>query len=121
MSTPINGQLLSNQSVPIRKTHGDLSQEVITITVDKLSLLLNIHVRSMEQRRSWIAPFTSLITIIVIFATSTFKDFVFKASTWEAFFLMACVMNVIWLVISLISAACAKSVGDLVKIIKGEV
>ncbi|MFM4868119.1 MULTISPECIES: hypothetical protein [Aeromonas] len=110
----------NRKTIDVAAVHTNLQQEIIQITEDKLRLVLNEHVSSIEQSKGWISPFGILVTILVVFATSDFKKAYFEASTWEAFFMMSAVLTTIWLARSLISAWKAKSVSDLINEIKNQ-
>jgi uncharacterized membrane protein YqjE len=108
----------SRKTVEVKAVHTNLQQEVIQITEDKLRLVLSNYLTALEQRKSWIAPLGLLLTIIVVFSTSTFKDAYFKASTWEAFFLMGGFLTCIWLILSVIKAVNTKKIDDVLTEIK---
>jgi uncharacterized membrane protein YqjE len=108
----------SRKTVEVKAVHTNLQQEVIQITEDKLRLVLSNYLTALEQRKSWIAPLGLLLTIIVVFSTSTFKDAYFKASTWEAFFLMGGFLTCIWLILSVIKAINTKKIDDVLTEIK---
>ncbi len=110
----------SRKTVDVKAVHTNLQQEVIQITEDKLRLVLFAHLSGLEQRKSWIAPLGLMITIMVVFSTSTFKDAYFKASTWEAFFLMGGVLTFIWFILSSIKAFKTKKIDDVIIEIKNK-
>jgi len=112
------GKFNPPSNVEVRSVHGDLSQEVITITVDKLSLILFQHAATIEDKKSWIAPTGILLTIILTLLTTTFKDFIWSQSTWNAIFIISLVLVFIWLVKTLVDIVRSPSIGDLVEKIK---
>ena len=103
---------------PVKVIHSNLDQEIIQITEDKLRLVLNEHIGQAEQRKGWIAPLSLLIAIATVFATSTFKDALFKAPTWEAFFVIAGLLSLGWLLWTVRQAWRSPSVQDIVEKIK---
>ena len=52
---------------------------------------------SVEQRNAWAAPAGILATIVVIFPTATFRDFVISKDTWRAIFIIAALLSAVWL------------------------
>lgn len=73
MSTPREGEYLPKEWIEVSEVHGDLSQEVVRITVDRLTLILHRHVSSVERRKEWIAPAGILTTLILTFVSTTFQ------------------------------------------------
>ena len=63
-----------------------------------------IHSRRLEGRWAWIAPASILVTIVITFASAKFHDFYFPAATWEAAFLIAAALTIIWLIRSVARA-----------------
>lgn len=112
------GYFIQNKTIEITKLHGDLSQEVVIITVDKLKLILHTHINSIKERKSWIAPAGILLTIITVLVTGEFKDIIFPRSTWTAIFVITGGLMFIWLVKALWKAWHSETVQDLVEKIK---
>lgn len=107
------------ETVEVTTVHSNLAQEVIKITVDRLKLVLQSHLQSMERKRDWIAPLGILITMVVVFPTTDFKPFGgIKADVWEAIFIMAVVLVSIWLARTALLAVRSPSVEDVVERIK---
>lgn len=113
-----NGGHLLTESVDVKQVHSNLSQEVVKITVDKLRLILNSYLENMERKREWMAPIGILATLVAVFATTNFKDFWLSAKSWEAFFLWGTLFTIIWLILSIKRALKAKSVDDVIEVIK---
>ncbi len=118
MKSSKNGQFTEQESIEVAEVHGDLSQQIVKITVDKLSLILHKHAKSIEQRKSWVAPLSILITIIVVLSTTTFKEFIWPADTWSAIFAISGCLSFIWLIKSTKDALTSESIDDLVEKIK---
>jgi len=118
MSAPIQVQ---NSTLPVSEIHSNTAQTLIHVTEDKLHLALIRYKNALEARSKWQTPGALLITLIIVFATSEFKDalMVPKAS-WQAFFMMATVLVFGWLVIDLYRAVRVRSqkIEDLVSAIK---
>jgi hypothetical protein len=105
-------------SVPIKIVHSNLDQEVIQVTEDKIRLVLNEHLRNIECRKDWIAPLSLLIAIVTTFITSSFKDALLSASTWEAIYILSGALSVAWLVKALWALLTASTLDDVVAQIK---
>jgi len=65
------------------------------------------HLNDVTTNNSWQAPLGICITIILVFCTTEFKEFIgVSADSWVEFFLIIGLINVGWLVNS--SHICAK-------------
>jgi hypothetical protein len=95
---------LGEQFIQNSKVHINLSQDVIVITEDRFRLCLIDHVNRLAAKERWLAPVSLFLTLIIVFATSTFRDFVFPAATWQAVFLIGTVASAIWSAVALIKA-----------------
>lgn len=91
----------ARKTVDIKTVHSNVDQQLIQITEDKLRLILNDHVKCMERKSEWVAPLGILLTIIVTFSTTDFKDIYFSADTWKAIFIMSGMLTCVWLIKSL--------------------
>ena len=109
------GQLIQDSS----KVYSNLGQEIILTTEDKMRLCLIEHLSRTERRNAWITPLGVLLTIVVVFPTTTFRDFMLiEAETWKAMFMIAGILCAIWLIKSLLNARVSTSVDDVVADIK---
>jgi hypothetical protein len=111
---------LAKQMVQNSKVHFNVDQETIIITEDKIRLCMHQHLGRVEARREWIAPTGVLITLLIIFPTTTFKDFIFTAAVWTAIFVIATLITFAWLIRAIIRARRAPSVEDIVRVMKRE-
>ena len=109
---------LASQIVQNTTLHLNLSQDAIVITEDKVRLILIEHLGRMEARKDWLAPGGVLLTLILTFVTTSFKDFVFKAAVWQAIFVVAGFLVVAWLVKVLLKAWKAPTVEDVTETMK---
>lgn len=107
-----------NLKIDIKKLNINVSQEVIVTTEDKIVLCLHEYLENIDKRRSWIAPFGILLTILMTLATTTFRSIFFPAETWQAIFVIAAVLSGVWLAVSLYQSPKAMSVQDIVKKLK---
>jgi len=108
------GNLIQKDS----KVHLNVGQEFIFTTDDKIRLCLTKHMSILEKRKAWTTPLGILITIIIIFPTTDFKQFIFKPETWQAFFLLSGVLSFVWLCYSIYQAGTSSSINDVVSDIK---
>ncbi|MFA6284892.1 MAG: hypothetical protein WCT30_02530 [Desulfurivibrionaceae bacterium] len=101
--------------VEVTDIHENTSQEIIRITVDRLKLVLVEHKNGFERRKEWHTPLGLLLTIVLAFITSTFKDALgFKADTWCAFFLIGLLLSFAWLGRAVYIASKCPSMDDIV-------
>ncbi len=107
-------------TAPIKSIHSNLDQVLINITEDKVRLVLNEHIKNVERKKDWIAPLSLLIAIVTTFATSTFKDAVFPASTWQAIFFIVGGISALWLLKAIWIALNASTIDDIVSQIKNQ-
>ena len=57
----------------------------------------------MERRNAWIAPAGILATLIVVFPTTSFQDFLgLSKEYWIAIFSVAAITTLVWLVVCLL-------------------
>ena len=75
----------------------NLGQNIITTTEDRIRLCMIEHLDRVGRRKSWTTPLGIFLTILVVFATTTFKDFMLNADVWEAIFSMGGLISFIWL------------------------
>ena len=87
-----------NQKMIVGRVDRNVTQEFILVTADKARLILREAADRMEQSNSWQAPLGILVTIGVIFPTTTFQDFGLSKDVWKSLFLMAALICLVWLV-----------------------
>jgi hypothetical protein len=106
-------------TVEVTQVHRRTSQELIEITVDKLSLVLHEQKGLMERRREWQVPAGLCVAILATFLTSQFHAaFGFAAETWAAVFVVIFLLCLVWLIRSLILLFRSPKIEDLVEKIK---
>jgi hypothetical protein len=94
---PITIDLGLNQL--IQRVDRNVTQEIIVTTADKARLCLIESLDRMERRSAWVAPVGILATLAVVFPTTTFQDFLgVSKEFWKAFFSMAAVLALVWLI-----------------------
>lgn len=118
MTLKNRGNFTEQESIEVTEVHGDLSQQIIKITVDKLSLILHKHADAIERKKEWIAPLGILLTIIVVLVTATFNNKFLAAETWAAIFIISAGLVGLWLVKSAWRSFKSESINDLIEKIK---
>lgn len=114
---------MSNENVRttvlVEDIHENTSQELISITGDKLKLVLLDHLKCVENANAWQTPASLIVAIALVLSTSTFKTaFNISADTWQAFFMFLMLAFVVWFIICLLKLRRASSVDDLIAVIK---
>ncbi len=77
------------------------SDKAIIVSMNKVENDLRRHLDDLKKRDIWIAPVSILATIFSVFLTADFKQFIFSADTWAAFFLFLILLCASWLLWSL--------------------
>ena len=119
MSNGENGTI-PNAQIEVTNIHNNLEQTLISVTEDKLRLILIGYLNAIEKNNSWIAPAGILTTIVIVFTTSTFKEFGLPASAWQAVFFITGVISLGWLIKALLNLKLSTSVDDIIRKIKNE-
>lgn len=82
--------------------HQNIDQELIVINEDKLELILIKYEESKKRLHDWISPFGISITLLITWVTTNFKDaFGLSKDVWQAVFVIATVVIVVWLIYSI--------------------
>jgi len=105
------GQLMQRTS----RVHFNVGQEIVVTTEDKVWRILTNHLSRIEKRDAWITPLGILITLLVVFATTSFQQFLFSAETWEAIFVIAVWLSLFWFVRCLWQSKGSASIADFAK------
>jgi len=117
-SNPLDRELLVKQFISIDQIHVNVTQAVIVTTEDKVELCLNRHMKQLESRQAWVAPFGILLALGTTLLTSSFKDFILPAQAWHALFILAGIGSLVWLVASVLRARGAVGVSDVINDLK---
>ena len=85
----------------------NLNQDIIHITADKAHIYLNEWRQKIEARGSWIAPLSLGASLLLALLTADFKDrFGVTKEQWAAFFLVAFLATLAWLLRSVYRRKC---------------
>lgn len=98
----------------------NVNEAVILTTEDKVRLCLYKHLSVVEQRRAWIAPLGILVTLLLCFVTSSFRDWFLPRDTWRAAFIILAALCLAWLVRCLLLLRSKSSIEDIVRELKKE-
>ena len=99
--------------------YSNVSQEIIITTDDKIRLCLIDHLSKMEKKNGWVAPLGILLTIGIVFPTTTFREFLFlNPDVWKAIFVIGGILSFIWLIRAFIQSRQSTSLTDVVLKIK---
>jgi predicted Zn-ribbon and HTH transcriptional regulator len=91
----------------------------LVVSEDKLRYVLLKFRDQLGSRDKWIAPAGIGISLLLAFATSNFKDFMtFSADSWRAFFLLAIIVDAIWLVSTITNRSRPNSTEEIVNSLK---
>lgn len=116
--TKIDTEFIRSQLVDVSDVHLNVSQEVIITTEDKVRIALFEHLKRVEKKRGWIAPFGIFIAIVVTLVTTTFKDIGLDAATWRAIFILVGFISFGWFVGSIKGAWQSEKLEDIVGALK---
>lgn len=105
----------------VEEIHNNTSQEVITITADKLKLALMGHLDNVSKKNEWHMPLSLLIGVVLVFCSAEFKSaFGLSADSWAAIFVIFGAGCACWLLLSLIRIRRSSTLEELIQIIKNK-
>lgn len=105
----------------IQRVDTNVTQQIIVTTADKARLCLMQTLDRMEQRKAWIAPAGILATMIVVFPTTTFQDFLgLSRDYWRALFLLVTIGAMIWLIHALLRIRGSLTIDQIVDRLRSE-
>lgn len=89
MSIPPAARRKSAKQLSVDEIHDNTSQEIISITTDKLKLALLEHLGRLAQKNAWHMPLSLLVGVILVFCSANFKEaFGMSPATWQAIFFL---------------------------------
>ena len=68
----------------------------VIITEDKLYRKLSKHLDKVHKKREWVSAVGLVLTTVVPLITCEFKDFIFDAALWKAFFLLSALASCVY-------------------------
>lgn len=98
----------------------NLDHDIVVTTSDKIKLVLIETKDVLISLKSWMTPFSVLLTLIVTLLTTDFKQekFGINAAVWKSTFILSSLICLFWLIYSIIKAEKNKNKGDVEEIIQ---
>ncbi|MCK4814175.1 hypothetical protein KA005_00270 [bacterium] len=80
--------------------HNNVDQSLITITEDKVEIILRDHLKQVESKESWKTPLGIFASLLVIpITTEQFKNaFSISAQSWRVLVYAGIIVSFVWLV-----------------------
>ena len=104
--------------------HTNIRQDIIVTNADKLELILKDAQRVMESKRDWLTPSGIILTLIITFCTTDFKEtFGLSKDFWKSSFVLSTIIMIGYLVYTIIKISRNKGqyeIDDIIKKIKLE-
>lgn len=123
MTTPDERLVIDQQFAQkmIRRVDTNLDTDIFITTVDKAKLCLKDALQKMEDQKAWITPAGILITLLLVFTTCSFHDFLYLTKDfWHAFYVIVAVIMGIWIVRSLIRIKKCPTVDDVISELRAD-
>ena len=117
-----NNELALLTDNPLVKNFYDNTQSnIIRISDDKLKVILYENNETITKNSNYLTPLTLLISFILTFCTTDFKEFAnIPASTWQGFYLCCSIVFLTWLGIELIKIKKVITIDELIDKIKNQ-
>lgn len=112
--------LLTNNPM-VDQFYDNTQSNVIRITDDKLKVILMENKEGLIKSNDFLAPLTLLISLVLTFCTTDFKDFLtISASVWKALYLFLTIGAAIWLFLELKKRKKNISIDELITKIRNQ-
>ena len=93
---------ISTDNPMVNQFYDNTQSNVIRISEDKLKVILLENKESIDKKSNFWTPLVLLITLILAFCTTDFKEFLtIPKEHWGGFFMFCTLGAVIWLIIEL--------------------
>lgn len=93
--------------------HGDLTQNVVMVTEDKLKLCLSEHLAAQRDRAAWQGPLGMFLSLLLTAVTADFKETMgVKAAVWSGVFGFFLAFSIGWGIWSIVVLARSWLRGD---------
>jgi hypothetical protein len=101
--------------------YSNVGQNYVQTTEDKLKICLTDHKNLLEAKSKWQTPASIVVSIGLALFTADFKDaFGLGKDVWQAVFVIAFCLSLMWLIITLIRIPWKKEGADeIIEKIKG--
>lgn len=105
----------------VNEFYDNTQSNIIRINHDKLKVILYENKETITKNSNYITPLTLLISFILTFCTTDFKEFAkIPATAWQGFYLFCGIASLIWLVIELKKIKKAITIDELINKIKNQ-
>jgi hypothetical protein len=105
----------------VKEFYDNTQSNIIRINDDKLKVILYENKEAITKNSNFLTPLTLLISFILTFCTTDFKEFVkIPATSWQGFYLFFGIGSLIWLVIELRKIKKVITIDQLINKIKNQ-
>lgn len=105
----------------VNEFYDNTQSNIIRLNDDKLKVILYENKETITKNINYITPLTLLISFILTFCTTDFKEFAkIPATAWQGFYLFCGIASLIWLVIELKKIKKAITIDELINKIKNQ-
>ena len=116
-----NEPALLTDNPMVDQFYDNTQSNIIRITDDKLKVILLENKESLIKNNDYLAPLTLLISLVLTFCTTDFKDFLkLPASVWMAFYLFLALGAAIWLLLEARKRKKSISIDELINKIRNQ-
>ena len=95
-------------------THSNLNQKIVYLYESTIRICLMENIEKINISNQWKTPLGILLTILIIFPTTEFKDWGFSKYTWQAIFVFIGVVSFGWLIYTLIIRPKSVTVDEII-------
>jgi|TARA_B110000093_G_scaffold178992_1_gene218400 hypothetical protein len=119
MSTDTKPKVISTSNPMVDKFYDNTQSNIIRITEDKLKVILLENKDLINKKSDYITPLILLITLILAFCTTEFKEFAtVPKEYWGGFFMFCTLGSIVWLIKELKKIKKALTVEELTEKIR---
>lgn len=117
-NTPPN---ISTTNPMVDKFYDNTQSNIIRITDDKLKVILLENKEAVQKQGNFWTPLVLLVTLILAFCTTDFKDFLsIPKEYWGGFYMFCTLGALIWLIIEWKKIKKAMSIEELTERIRNQ-
>ncbi len=113
--------LLTQNNPMVDQFYDNTQSNIILITDDKLKVILLENKETIVKNHDYFAPSTLIISLILTFCTTDFKDFLsINAGTWKGLYLALTLGALIWLFITIKQRKRSITIDELIDRIRNQ-
>lgn len=117
----INEPALLTDNPLVKEFYDNTQSNIIRINDDKLKVILYENKETITKNSNYLTPLTLLISFILTFCTTDFKEFgKIPATTWQSFYLFCSIGSLIWFIIELKKIKKVITIDELINKIKNQ-